>query len=224
MRVVFQAQLDQLTAELGEMCATAAGVMKRATTALTRGDIDAAEQVSADLARLDRLHDHVCDRALSLLALQAPVARDLRRVVAAIQIAANAHRMGGLAAKIAAAAPGGARSGSVPAPTLAHFATMGRVAVNLAERVQSAIDTGDVTDIERIQVDDDVMDDLHRQLFTVVTDPGWVNGAARAAEVVLLGRFYERYADHAVEIAQRLIFENTGVHHGRRGPSLSAAV
>jgi phosphate transport system protein len=62
----------------------------------------------------------------------------------------------------------------------------------------------------RIREEDDAMDDLHRHLFSVLMDREWKHGVAAAVDVTLLGRFYERFADHAVEVARRVIFQATG--------------
>jgi len=62
----------------------------------------------------------------------------------------------------------------------------------------------------RIREEDDAMDDLHSHLFTVLMDREWKHGVAAAVDVTLLGRFYERFADHAVEVARRVIFQATG--------------
>lgn len=62
----------------------------------------------------------------------------------------------------------------------------------------------------QIREEDDAMDDLHRHLFTVLMDREWKHGVAAAVDVTLLSRFYERFADHAVEVARRVIFQATG--------------
>ena len=61
-----------------------------------------------------------------------------------------------------------------------------------------------------IREQDDAMDDLHRQLFTVLMDREWKHGVPAAVDVALLGRFYERFADHAVEVGRRVVFQATG--------------
>lgn len=209
MRTRLHAGPDLLTVELGEMCALAASAMQCSTVALVEADLASAERVDAALARLDGLDVAVSDRAFTLLALQSPVAGDLRIVVSAIQIAADAHRMGGLAAHIARVAGKHQRHPLFPAAALNHFAAMGRVAVDLAVGVTSAVVARDAVQAKRIQ-DDDLMDDLHRQLFALVTDSRWTHGATAAADAVLLGRFYGRFADHAVEIARRVVFQASG--------------
>lgn len=209
MRTGFHTELDHLTADLGAMCELATHVMDCSTAALVDADERSAELISADLARLDQLETRVSDRAFVLLALQSPVARDLRLVVSAIQIAADAHRMGGLAANVARVARRHHRDPVIPAAALNHFAAMGRVAVDLSGRVTSAVVACDASLAMRIQ-DDEAMDDLHRQLFALVTDHRWPHGAAAAADAVLLGRFYGRFADHVIEIARRVVFQASG--------------
>jgi phosphate transport system protein len=55
------------------------------------------------------------------------------------------------------------------------------------------------------------MDALHRNLFTVLLDHQWGHGVSAAVDVALLGRFYERFADHAVEVGRRVVFQVTGM-------------
>jgi len=89
---------------------------------------------------------------------------------------------------------------------------MGRVAVELGNSAQEVLVTRDPEKAARIREEDDAMDDLHRHLFTVLMDREWKHGVAAAVDVTLLGRFYERFADHAVEVARRIIFQVTGKH------------
>jgi hypothetical protein len=60
--------------------------------------------------------------------------------------------------------------------------------------------------------EDDAMDDLHRHPSTVLMDRQWDHGLAAAVDLTLLNRFYERFADHAVDVARRVIFQTTGKH------------
>ena len=63
------------------------------------------------------------------------------------------------------------------------------------------------------------MDDLHRHLFTMLMDREWKHGIATAVDVTLLGRYYERFADHAVQLAHRVIFQTTGRYSDRETAS-----
>jgi phosphate transport system protein len=163
------------------------------------------EDIAAMRARAEEI-------ALRLLALQAPVAADLRSVVSALQIAADAERMGGLAAHIAKIARRRFPNRAVPAEVEGYFAEMGALAVALgtgAFEVLSSLDPSKAAQIER---DDDAMDDLRHQTLAVLADPSWRHGVAAAVDLALLGRFYERFADHTVDIARRVIFQATGTY------------
>ena len=90
------------------------------------------------------------------------------------------------------------------------FSEMGRLAVELGNSAQEVLLSGDSQKAARIREEDDAMDELHLHLFTVLIDRGWKHGVPAAVDVALLGRFYERFADHAVEVARRVVFQVTG--------------
>lgn len=94
MRTDFRQQLESLQADLGAMCALAGDAVGRATRGLLEVDAETAREVAHDIERLRFLHNTVERRTLGILARQAPVAGDLRRVVTAIHVAADADRMG----------------------------------------------------------------------------------------------------------------------------------
>jgi phosphate transport system protein len=87
---------------------------------------------------------------------------------------------------------------------------MGRIAVELGNSAREVLLSRDPDQARLIREEDDAMDDLHRHLFSVMMDREWKHGVAAAVDVTLLGRFYERFADHAVEISRRVIFQVTG--------------
>jgi phosphate transport system protein len=213
MRTAFRAELDRLTSDLADMCASARAIMENANAALVQLDDDAASSVTTRLQRLDQLHAEVDKRVMSLLALQAPVAHDLRIVVSAIPIAASADRMGGLANNVAKLARRYRPLPAAPPEGLDHLDAMAVVALKLAGEVEAAVRTGDAGAARRIAGDgDDSMDRLHRGLFALVMDPRWEHGPTAAADLILLGRFYGRFADHVSDIASRVVFCATGEH------------
>ncbi|UXA10825.1 phosphate signaling complex protein PhoU [Mycobacterium sp. SMC-8] len=210
MRDEFHQALEVLIEDLAEMCGRASALAQGASTALLEGDVAAAERVAFDLKRLTQLGNAVHERAYSMLALQAPVARDLRAVVAALYIAADADRMGGLASNVARTARRRHPESVVPADVHDLFAEMASTATELANLAQATVRSRDA-DLARKVCDSDVrMNDLHRELFARLMSPQWPHGPTVAADLVLLGRFYERFADHAVEIARRVHFQVTG--------------
>ena len=147
---------------------------------------------------------------ITLLALQQPVAGELRSIVSWIQVVADVDRMGALAVHVAKIARRRHPDHVLPAEVEGYFTEMGRVAVELANSAQEVLLTRDPDKAARIREQDDEMDELHRQLFTVLMDREWKHGVPAAVDVALLGRFYERFADHAVEIGRRVVFQATG--------------
>ncbi|MEH3139762.1 MAG: phosphate signaling complex protein PhoU [Mycobacterium kyogaense] len=211
MRNEFHDTLDSLVSDLAEMCDRASAMMQSATVALLDADAARAQRLRGDLRDLTSLGASVNDRALRLLALQAPVARDLRTVVAALHIGADADRMGALASHVGRAAARNHPERATPAEIADLFTEMGATAVRMADEARDAVRSLDAALAERICADDERMDALHRELFGRVAAPQWRHGPMVAADMVLLGRFYERFADHAVEIARRVYFQSTGV-------------
>jgi phosphate transport system protein len=210
MRTAYHEQLDALTAQLGEMCGLAGVAMERATQALLQADLVLAEQVITDHEQMTAMSARAEESAFVLLALQAPVAGDLRAIVSSIQIVADVDRMGALALHVAKIARRRHPQHALPEEVNGYFAEMGRVAVELGNAAQEALVTRDPEQASRISEEDDAMDDLHRHLFTVLMDREWKHGVAAAVDVTLLGRFYERFADHAVEVGRRVTFMVTG--------------
>ncbi|WP_027941535.1 phosphate signaling complex protein PhoU [Amycolatopsis taiwanensis] len=210
MREAYHVELKQLADRLAEMSVQVATAMERATEALLEANLALAEQVIGDDAKIDDLRAECEEQAYALLALQAPVATDLRTVLAAIHAAESVERMGDLALHVAKTARRRHPECALPEPVRPYFAEMGELGVKLALRTQEIIKSQDVEAARALEADDDHVDDIHRHLFSVIMDKDWAYGVAAAVDVTLLGRFYERYADHAVSVAKRMIFVATG--------------
>lgn len=219
MRSAFHEQLAALNEQLADMCAMAGAAMQNATQALLQADLALAEQVIAEKAQLTKSSGAAEDSAFVLLALQAPVAGDLRAVVTAIRVCADVERMGGLAAHVAKIVRRRHPDHVLPEQANGYFAEMGCVAAELGKAAEEVLRTGDPEKARLINVEDDAMDDRHRELFTELMDREWEHGVAAAVDATLLGRFYERFADHAVEIARRVIFQATGRFPGGPEPA-----
>ncbi|MGD9527731.1 phosphate signaling complex protein PhoU [Pseudonocardia sp.] len=210
MRDVYLAQLDRLADTLAGMCDRVAEAMQHATQALLNADLQLAEQVISDDVGTDELRAAAEEQAFALLALQAPVATDLRVVVSAIHAAGDIERMGDLALHVAQAARRRHPSLVLPDEVAPYFAEMGRVGVALAHKAAEVIRSRDAEAATELEADDDAMDDLHRHMFTVLMDRNWSHGVGPAVDITLLARFYERYADHAVAVARRIVYVVTG--------------
>jgi len=214
VRTGFHQQLDMLTEQLADMCAMAAEAIKQASEALLQTDLTTAEHVIAGHRNIVALDAHVEETAFALLALQAPVATDLRAVVSALRIAADARRMVELAVHIAEIARRRHPYPAVSVEVRPYVAAMGEAAEALAHGARQVLVSQDPRGAAQIRHDDDAMDELHQQLLAVLMNPAWTQGVAAAVDATLLGRFYERFADHAVEIARRVIFQATGASRG----------
>ncbi|WP_410656060.1 phosphate signaling complex protein PhoU [Amycolatopsis sp. lyj-112] len=210
MREAYHVELEQLAENLAGMSLQVADAMERATRALLEVDLGLAEQVISDDAKVDDARAECEEQAYALLALQAPVATDLRTVLAAIHAAESLERMGDLALHVAKAARRRHPEPVLPEAVRPYFAKMGEVAVKLARQAEEVIKSKDVQAARNIEADDDEVDEIHKHLFTVIMDRDWDHGVAAAVDVTLLGRFYERFADHAVSVARRMIFVVTG--------------
>ena len=210
MREVYQEQLGKLTDELASMSRMAGTAMDSATTALLETDLSLAERVIDEDLQIDEARSRAEELAFGLLALQAPVAGDLRTVISTIHAAEDLERMGDLALHVAKTARRRHPQPVLPEEVRPYFADMGRVAGKLAERVHDVVRSQDLEAARGLEDDDDEMDDLHRHLFTMMMSPEWSHGVAAAVDVTLLGRFYERFADHAVSVARRVVFIVTG--------------
>jgi phosphate transport system protein len=210
MRTAFHEQLSALCSQLSDMCGLAADAMEHATHALLEANLSVAEQVIADQEHVAVMSRRAEENALKLLALQQPVASDLRMIVGSIHIGADIERMGALAVHVASIARLRHPHCALPDEVRASFAEMGDRAVQLARTAQEVLLSRDPNKAGRLRDQDDAVDAEHRHLFTLLIDRKWQDGVCSAVDVALLGRFYERFADHAVEIGRRVVFEATG--------------
>jgi phosphate transport system protein len=210
MRTTYHEALAALSAQVGDMCGLAADAMERATEALLGADLSVAEQVIADHEHIAAMSKRVEANAIKLLALQQPVAGDLRMIVGSIHIGADIDRMGALAVHVARISRLRHPLCALPDDVRASFSEMGSKAVKLARTAREVLISRDPDKAARLRAEDDAVDAEHRHLFTLLIDREWQDGVCSAVDVALLGRFYERFADHAVEIGKRVVFEATG--------------
>ena len=199
--------LDRLSDLLARMCTEAAANLRGATTGLLDGRVRLAEKIVAGDAVMHALRTDVEDTASDALLFHAPVAGDLRRVVAAIRSSGDLERMDVLARHIAEAA---VRGRGVPEFVRPSFAEMGRVGVALAHKAAEVVRTRNVLLAVELDRDDEAMDALHAQMFAALMEQTWPHGIAAAVDVTLLARYYERFADHAVLVAAETATAVTG--------------
>jgi phosphate transport system protein len=208
-RLEFAADLRMVRESLAAMTQTASEAIRAATTALLDQDLEAVRTTGAFEQDLEANLIAIERRTFELLARQQPVAGDLRLLVSAIRIGAECRRMGALAHHIGTGATRSYPEPAIPSELSGIFRRMGDVANRIADGARVTLLTGDAEDAARLEVDDDAMDGLRRALFGALMHH-WPHGVETAVNVALLGRYYERFADHAVAIAQSVIFIVTG--------------
>ena len=212
MRDAFHDDLDAISLSLVEMSQLANTAMVRATKAILEADLALAEEVISEDERIDNLHHDLDARTLTLLARQQPVAGDLRTIVTSIRMSSDIERMGDLAHHVAKLARMRYPACAIPPELVFIIQEMGEVAQRIMTKTTGLISSRDTLAAVELEKDDDAMDKLHRKLFEILLDDNWAHGIETAIDMTLVGRYYERYADHAVSVARRVYFLVTGTY------------
>lgn len=201
----FQEALARVTSSLVTMAKAVREAMRQASAALLTSNPTLAQQVTVRAAEIEVLYRVVDDRVFSLIVRRQPVAEELHTALTALQAAADLERMGALAAHVARATLRRHPTEAVAPELTELFRAMSKVADELAGKIVAALAGSDATLAAQLDGDDDAMDQLHRQLFSVMLRPDWPLGVESAIDGALLGRYYERYADHAVNVSQHVM-------------------
>ncbi len=210
MRAPFHAELDELIADLARMARLAGQMMTNASIALHQNDLPLAERVITDRDRTTAMLAHTERRCITLLALQAPVAGDLRVVVAALRAVGHLTRMGNLARHIAIIARLKHPNPMIASEVRPVLARMSLLASQLAADVATAVEHQDPLSGDQLAAAGGEVDALRRHLFGLLFTEGWSHGVEQAVDTALIGHYYERFADHAVGIAQQVCYLATG--------------
>ena len=210
MRDAYFDQLDTIVDELVTMTHEVQHAVVFATKALLTADAEMAERVISGDAAIDAARERVEQRSFELLALQQPVASDLRMLIAGLRMVADLERMGDLSVHVAKVARLRVPEVAIPAELVPTIQRMATVAEKMVDRVAGIIAERDVEGARRLEEDDEEMDQLRRSSFRLMLDDSWTHGVEPAVDIALLGRYYERIADHAVSLARRVVYLVTG--------------
>ncbi|MDA0565026.1 phosphate signaling complex protein PhoU [Streptomonospora sp. S1-112] len=210
MRDTYHEELDALGERLVEMTRLARHAIARATTALLDADLNAAQEVISGDVELNRLDEEIEASAFDLMARQQPVASDLRVIITALHMSGDLERMGDHAVHIAKIARRRHPDSAIPAELRSTVLEMGHQAELLVIKAGEVVAQRDADTALELDKDDDRMDRLRRRLLTRILDPGWSHGVEATMDVTLAGRFYERFGDHAVHVADNLVYMVTG--------------
>lgn len=217
MREAYRESVQEIDTLLIEMTRLVGRAMSRATQALLDADLDTAERVISDDARLDEINTQIDERATQIVALQQPVAGELRRLLSALRIASSLERMGDLATHLAKTTRLRYPSTVVPVELRGVISDMGAVAQRIVHQTGAAMASHSIEQAERAMSTDEEMDRLHREMFAIMLSPAWTHGVEAAVDLTLVSRFYERFADHAVTINKRIVHIVTGEPYERAG-------
>lgn len=211
MRIAYREHLDNFAHDLIVMCDTVRSIMTNASEALLTASLEPAEDAIASADSLNEIKLRCEDRAVELLALEGPLARDLRQVVSSIYIVEDFARMGALAVHIAKSARRRHPEHTLPTPLQGYFEELARLVNEMGEKTRDILVDPNADVAIVLNADDDAVDDLHSYILTTLTQRDWPHSTREAVDVSLLARFYERYADHCVNVAARIVYLSSGL-------------
>jgi phosphate transport system protein len=217
----FDNDIGQLRGLISQMGGLAEEAIAKAMQALARNDLELAAQVRADDKRLDALEAEVERLAVQIIALRAPMAVDLREVVAALKIAGLVERIGDYAKNIAKRLP--MIDGEHRIEPISILPAMGRMASDMVREVLDAFAARDAEAAVRVCESDSALDDFYDSIFrTLVTfmveNPKTIS---QVAHLLFVAKNLERVGDHATNVAEMVYFAATGTQmtdRDRGGP------
>lgn len=213
VREKFNTELESTQDQLIQLSTMAVNALSKSIEALLNHDIDAALEVIEDDMNINRLEEEINDRVILLIAKQSPVATDLRRLVVIIKVASDMERVGDYAVNIAKDT---IRLGKEEhLPQIAQIERMHKLAAAMLMQVIDAFVEEDVVKAKEIAELDDQVDDLYGQVLTQLIlagseDPGKIS---QITQLAFIGRYMERSADHATNIAEQLFYLVRGRHY-----------
>jgi phosphate transport system protein len=210
VRKVFQAELHQIGEGLIEISSLVNDAIEKSTAAFAAADLQAAQEVIAADARIDFLQNDLDERAIDVLALQGPVASDLRMIVGSLRMSASLERMGDLARHISQLTRLRYPNPVIPASLVETFAEMARQDIVIAEKVSELLDVRDLELVSDILAAKAAINKLHKTVFSTMAASEWSESAATTVDVTLASRYFERFGDHGVSVARKVSYLVTG--------------
>lgn len=213
IRSVFQDELDHVSSTLLQMSDMVTTSITKASVAIQTIDLALAEEVIAADEILDTVQHELDSRIIDIIARQQPVASDLRALITALRMAADLERMGDLAHHVAKVVRLRHPESAFPSDLAPLFKRIGDAAINMSQKTGEVIKSRDTKMAIKLEREDDEMDNLHRELIGSLANSTWNHGVETAIDLTLLGRYYERFSDHAVSVSRRVYFLVTGTYY-----------
>ncbi|ALP33614.1 phosphate signaling complex protein PhoU [Corynebacterium pseudotuberculosis] len=211
MRTAYREHLDAFSHDLIVMCDTVTKILRNASKGLMEQSLQATQAALSLSDEMEEIKTRSSKRAVQLLALEAPVARDLRQIVSSIYIVEDLDRMAKLAMHIASIARRRYPESAIPEPITGYFQEMCRLSLEMSEKIRSVLIDPDADVALVLSADDDAVDDLHDHLMGVLTKRDWPHSTREAVDVTLLARYFERFADHTVNVAAQIVYLTSGL-------------
>lgn len=209
MRESFYRDLELLELDVQRMGDFVVQSVERVTTALAESDTALADAVIEADDQIDHIYLHVESRCYELLAQQQPVAGDLRRILSMVRVIQDLERSGDLTKNVAGIVRKDAKIVELK-PIAELTAKLGLAARDLLRTAVAAFAAKDPTMAARLAEKDDKVDNLYKELIKALFRLGNENSVEVATNIVLTGRFFERIADHAVNIGIWVKYMETG--------------
>ncbi len=210
MHGIFQNELADVQSRLIGLAENAQSIMDKASRAFLNSDVTLADEALALAGTNETKARDLDELVIKVLSTQSPVARDLRILVSALRMSASLERMGSLSSHIAAIARYRYPGSAIPTSLRQTFEDMARIDLELVGKAITLLQNTDLDLVREIQARDEAVDRLHRKVFDVVLSPEWKENAMYTVDVTLASRYFERFADHVVDISSKVSFLQTG--------------
>jgi phosphate transport system protein len=210
MQGIFQNELADVQSRLIGLAENAQSIMDKASRAFLNSDVTLADEALALAGTNETKALDLDELVIKVLSTQSPVARDLRILVSALRMSASLERMGSLSSHIAAIARYRYPGSAIPTSLRQTFEDMARIDLELVGKAITLLQNTDLDLVREIQARDEAVDRLHRKVFDVVLNPEWKENAMYTVDVTLASRYFERFADHVVDISSKVSFLQTG--------------
>jgi phosphate transport system protein len=210
MRELFQQELHEVRDRLVDIAGLVVDAITDAVEAFNKSDVTLAESVIVRDNKIDDAVVALDELAIAIMARQAPVAKDLRIVVSALRISASLERMGDMAEHLAQLARYRFPEKVVPKSIRPTFKEMGALDIQMATMLVELLKTENIDVAHKIRDEDDKVDALHLSVFETVLSDTWSQETETTVDATLASRYLERFADHAVSIAKKMVYLATG--------------
>lgn len=211
MKTRFDEQLEQMHVELIKMGSLCEQAITLSYQALSGGSNESIRQVYEVEAEIDQQEREIEDICMRLLLLQRPFASDLRRISAALKMISDMERIGDQAADIVDMVPYVAARDT---GSKVHIGAMGKAAMKMVTDSVEAFVQGDLETANQVIKADDEVDDMFRKVKNELMELIYQKNidAEEALDLLMIAKYFERIGDHAVNIAEWVVYSITGAH------------